>query len=292
MGKYRKQSTGVRTAAIFGGASVVAALGAAAIANLSVSTADAAVNPAADSSDDQTASASASASVQVVPGYLTMSKTSNRSKILPGQPVIWTIKVGAVGVQFKNVKVTDPTCAPLVGPTGPNVNDGILEPDNTWTYTCTQSLNTTTTNTASVTGVAVFDGGGTGTPSTTPTPTTTATPTQTPTPTPTSTGPVYVDGTYTGLAANITVPEVPNEVYTDTVTVIISGGKVSNVTAKLGTIPNRTSTIIAQDCNTQMIAEAIANNGQVTSVSGATYTAIGFKASLQDALTKATAPAA
>ena len=143
------------------------------------------------------------------------------------------------------------------------------------------SLYQTTTNIGKIQGVPVLTGGSpSGTPTGTPSPTATGTPS------PTASG-TLKDGTYVGAPGTVTLQEVPGEVYTDTVTIVVTSGRITNVTAALSTIPNRTSAFLAGDANTTLIAQAIANNGQVTNVSGATVTANAFKSSLQDALIQA-----
>ena len=54
-----------------------------------------------------------------------------------------------------NVLVVDDTCATVTGPTGDN-GDGILNPDEVWTYTCDTSISTETTNTATVLSVTAL----------------------------------------------------------------------------------------------------------------------------------------
>ncbi|MHC5004838.1 MAG: HYR-like domain-containing protein, partial [Planctomycetota bacterium] len=60
-----------------------------------------------------------------------------------------------------NVVVEDDTCAMVEGPFGDD-GDGLLNPGEEWTYTCTTTVSTTTTNVATVTAnaIAPFPGGG------------------------------------------------------------------------------------------------------------------------------------
>jgi hypothetical protein len=262
-----------RRVGIIASAAVVAAGAAAYLPTWVLGVADAATNPApAASTDDNTISATAQATVTVVDGGLSLQKASNRSTIVTGQNVTFTYLGTATGsVSFSEVQVEDDKCSPVTFVSGDTNGDSLLNPGETWKWTCSQKLTKTTTNIGTIQGKPVFS-------------TPTASPSGTPSPTPTSVGTVLKDGTYVGPASPVTVPEVPGEVYTDTVTITVTSGKISNVTATLGTIPNRTSQLIAGDANTQLIAQAIANNGKISNVSGATYTYNGFNTSLQGAL--------
>lgn len=240
--------------------------------------------PAADVTTDPPVTATDQVTVTVLNSGLTLKKSSNRATIVKGQRVTFTYlgsSVGDTGVSYKEVQVEDDKCSPVTFVSGDTNSDQLLNPGETWQWTCSQTLTQTTTNIGKIQGVPVLTGGSpSGTPTGTPSPTATGTPS------PTASG-TLKDGTYTGAPASITIPEVPGEVYTDTVTIVVTSGKISNVTAALSTIPNRTSAFLASDANTTLIAQAIANNGIVSNVSGATYTAVGFKASLQSAITQA-----
>jgi len=100
------------------------------------------------------------------------------------------------------ITVSDTTCSPATLFSGDTNTNSVLEPTETWTYTCTRNVAGSTTNTVTVTGqsgtltvqdtdvatVMVAQPPTTGpTPTPTATPTPTPTPTATPTPTPTAT---------------------------------------------------------------------------------------------------------
>jgi hypothetical protein len=54
--------------------------------------------------------------------------------------------------------VIDDKCAPVIGPQGDTNLNGLLDLDETWTYTCAQTLTETTTNTATVSATGVTGG--------------------------------------------------------------------------------------------------------------------------------------
>lgn len=91
----------------------------------------------------------------------------------------------------------------------------------------------------------------------------------------------YKNGTYTGTTATHRYGAV-------TVTVTISGGKISDVTAKVVDDGDRRS----QNINSQavpMIKSAVlsADSAKVSTIGGATYTTGAYLTSLQSALSKA-----
>lgn len=57
-------------------------------------------------------------------------------------------------VALSNVTLTDNFCSGISGHTGDINADNLLDPTETWTYTCTSNLTATTTNTATATGTA------------------------------------------------------------------------------------------------------------------------------------------
>ena len=91
----------------------------------------------------------------------------------------------------------------------------------------------------------------------------------------------YKDGTYTGTT-------VQHQYGAVTVTVTISGGKITNVTAQADSAGNGRSASIDSRAVPIMKSEVLAaNSGNVQTVSGATYTTTAYITSLQSALAKA-----
>lgn len=64
-------------------------------------------------------------------------------------------------VPLGSVTVTDPDCSPVSGPTGDTDNDTLLDPTETWTYTCTTTVTGDLVNVATVQGTPVLAGLGT-----------------------------------------------------------------------------------------------------------------------------------
>ena len=84
-------------------------------------------------------------------GALSLDKTVNPGVIHAGGTVTYTYKVTNTGADVLHaVTVTDNKCSPVTGPTGDNGN-GVLDLQETWTYTCTTTLSVDTTNIGSVT---------------------------------------------------------------------------------------------------------------------------------------------
>jgi len=72
-----------------------------------------------------------------------------------GGAVTYTEKITNPGtVALSNVTLTDDKCAPMKFVSGDANNDSMLDPAETWTYTCTAKLTKTTTNTATADGTA------------------------------------------------------------------------------------------------------------------------------------------
>jgi uncharacterized protein with FMN-binding domain len=91
----------------------------------------------------------------------------------------------------------------------------------------------------------------------------------------------YKDGTYTGTTVQHRYGAV-------TVTVTISGGKITNVTAQADSAGDRRSASINSQAVPIMKSEVLAaGSGNVQTVSGATYTTTAYITSLQSALAKA-----
>lgn len=93
----------------------------------------------------------------------------------------------------------------------------------------------------------------------------------------------YVDGTYTGNAADAYYGNIQVEA-------IISGGKLANVVFLQSPNDRSTSRYINQQAMPELKAEAIqAQSANVSGVSGASDSSAAFKQSLASALSKATA---
>jgi uncharacterized protein with FMN-binding domain len=116
---------------------------------------------------------------------------------------------------------------------------------------------------------------------TTPTTATTATTSGTTTKTTTPGSTTYKDGTYTGTTVTHAYGSV-------TVTVTISGGKITNVTAQADSAGDRRSSSINSQAVPMMKTEVLsANSAKVSTISGATYTTTAYITSVQSALAKA-----
>jgi uncharacterized protein with FMN-binding domain len=91
----------------------------------------------------------------------------------------------------------------------------------------------------------------------------------------------YKDGTYTGTTMTHRYGSV-------TVTVTISGGKITNVSAQALDGGDRRSQSIDSQAVPMMKTEVLsANSAKVSTISGATYTTTAYITSLQSALAKA-----
>ena len=80
-------------------------------------------------------------------------KTPDEQVVPTGSDVSFTIEVENTGeVDLDNVNLTDAQCDTLSGPSGDTGDDGIMNPDETWTYLCTvENVTEGFTNVASVT---------------------------------------------------------------------------------------------------------------------------------------------
>lgn len=92
----------------------------------------------------------------VVPPLIHVTKLPNPLALNAGGGLItYTEKVTNPGtVPLNNVQLADDKCSPLNLASGDANGNGLLEVDETWTYTCTSRLTETTTNTAVATGMA------------------------------------------------------------------------------------------------------------------------------------------
>jgi uncharacterized protein with FMN-binding domain len=213
--------------------------------------------------------------------------------VTPGSKITYSYAVSNLSqdTSFTGLTVTDDKCQPVTFVSGDTNADKQLSVGETWKYTCATTILKDQQNAAKVTAKAVVN------PAATPSPV--VTPTVTPTPTPSVTQKTVVDGTYLGSLATVTVPG-ENITYQVQVQAVISGGKITTITMPTHTETDSTSKTILKysvattaalnndPANPTMIFEAIAGNtAQIATISGATYTTAGFKASLQTALTMA-----
>lgn len=113
----------------------------------------------------------------------------------------------------------------------------------------------------------------------TPTPVATHSATPTPSPTPTPSGP-YHNGTYTGSVASTDYGSVQ-------VSATVAGGYITNITF-LRMPSGGNSTIITSQAKPVLLSETLqAQSASINTVSGATQTSAGYKASLAAALAQA-----
>ena len=202
---------------------------------------------------------------------------------------------------FKNVVVQDDKCSPITG------GRSTLGPGETTVFTCSTTVTVEETHAAKVTGVPVLVAASsapapepsTSSPAPEPSTSSPAPAPSSSTPPPAGTG--LTDGTFTGAAVNVTVPDA-NETYQVQVQAVISGGRITAITMPVHTETDLTSKNIVKfnvatnaalnndPSNPTMIYEAITGQtAKIATISGATYTTAGFKASLADALAQAAA---
>jgi uncharacterized repeat protein (TIGR01451 family) len=228
---------------------------------------------------------------------LALATSVSPTVVTPGSKITYSYAVSNLSqdTSFTGVTVTDDKCSNIVFKNGDTNNDKQLSVGEVWNYSCSTTILKDQQNNAKVTAKAVVNPAST----VTPTPTPSVTPSVTPTPTPSVTQKTVVDGTYLGSLATVTVPG-ENITYQVQVQAVINGGKITAITMPTHTENDSTSKTIlkysvattaalnADSANPTMIYEAIAGNtANIATISGATYTTAGFKASLQTALTMA-----
>ena len=227
---------------------------------------------------------------------LGLTTSVNPTTVTPGSKITYSYSVQNLSTDtaFTNVTVTDDKCQPVTFVSGDTNADKQLSVGETWKYTCATTLVRDQQNNARVTARAVVS------PSASPSPSVTPSVTSTPSPTPTVTpSKVIVDGTYTGSLATVTVPGEGIS-YQLQVQAVISGGRLTAVTLPVhgeNDVTSRniikfnvatTAALNADSTAPTMIFEALAGQtAQIATISGATYTTAGFRASLQTALTAA-----
>jgi uncharacterized repeat protein (TIGR01451 family) len=219
--------------------------------------------------------------------------------VTPGSRITYTYLVQnlTTDTAFNQIVVTDDKCEPVtfIASSDPNANKQ-LDPSETWKYTCSTTILKDQQNAARVTAKTVV--GPAASPSPSPSVSPTITPSASPSPSPSPTQKLVVDGTYTGSAQSVYIPDA-NETYTIQTQVTIVGGKITAITIPQFTATDATSKSIGKfDVSTTpslngagndtLIDRAIvANSASIAAVAGATYTSTGFKNSLQTALTQA-----
>lgn len=83
-------------------------------------------------------------------GAIAVDKTVSPGVIQAGGTVTYTYKVTNTGTAVLHaVTISDNKCSPVSGPTGDNGN-GVLDLQETWTYTCTTTISVDTTNVVTV----------------------------------------------------------------------------------------------------------------------------------------------
>lgn len=203
------------------------------------------------------------ATVGVIAPALLISKTADASVVNPGTPVLYTFDVVNSGNDpLDAVEVVDDKCAPtsldsvVVGDA-----DSVMQPGETWRFTCSAVINETTQNMAYATGtdslnnavtsnqafylVTVNNPTPTATASSTPTATATSTPTEVPTLTPTSSPTATATSTPTEVptyTATATATSTATEVPTFTPTSTPTADPTATVTATPTQVPTITVT--------------------------------------------------
>ncbi|HEX2850154.1 MAG TPA: hypothetical protein VHN98_06365 [Acidimicrobiales bacterium] len=101
---------------------------------------------------EHTITASDTATVDALP-LIAITKSPSTPALNHGGGVTYTYTVTTPGTEpLAGVVVTDDKCAPVTRSGGDTDGDNLLDPGETWTFTCTSTLAATTTNTATVTG--------------------------------------------------------------------------------------------------------------------------------------------
>lgn len=89
---------------------------------------------------------------------IVVDKTANVSTGVSPVAVTYTYAVTGQLEPLRNVTLTDDRCSVPATKTGDVNGDNILQPLETWVFTCAASLTTTTTNTATATGIGTLSG--------------------------------------------------------------------------------------------------------------------------------------
>lgn len=89
---------------------------------------------------------------------IAIDKTANVTTGVSPVGVTYTYSVTSQVEPMRNVTVTDDKCAVPATRTGDTNGDNLLQPGETWVFTCAASLTSTTTNTATATGAGTVSG--------------------------------------------------------------------------------------------------------------------------------------
>jgi hypothetical protein len=92
----------------------------------------------------------------IIPPLIHVTKVPDPLAFLAGGGLVtYTEKITNPGtVALSSVALTDDKCAPVKFISGDTNGDSLLDPAETWVYTCTTKLTQTTTNTATASGMA------------------------------------------------------------------------------------------------------------------------------------------
>lgn len=102
------------------------------------------------------ASATVVVGEELVPPLIHVTKVPNPLALLAGGgTVTYTETITNPGTEpLSNITLSDDKCSPVTFISGDTNNDGLLDPSESWVYTCESTLTQTTTNTATATGTA------------------------------------------------------------------------------------------------------------------------------------------
>ncbi len=108
-------------------------------------------------------SATDTAQVRIIDPGLTLTKTVDQNLVFPGTQVTYSYAATNTGdIDLRNDTgnagwVADNACAPVTYGGGDD-GDGLMNPAETWTFTCTKPINVTTPNRATIVAQPVVDG--------------------------------------------------------------------------------------------------------------------------------------
>jgi uncharacterized repeat protein (TIGR01451 family) len=102
-----------------------------------------------------TSNATVVVGVDAEPPLLNLVKTPEWFLRAASDAITYTYDVTNVGTTaVANVSLVDDTCAGITGPSGDSNDDELLDPTETWTYTCEMTISQTTVNTATAQALA------------------------------------------------------------------------------------------------------------------------------------------